>query len=66
MENIVHIENIFENIILAKRSIFCTVKLQDTATKISDALLQLFTVYTLFTKSNTNVFGTTLALVRYI
>ena len=29
-----------EIIILAKRSIFCTIKLQDRATKISDALLQ--------------------------
>ena len=35
-----------EIIILAKRSIFCTIKLQDTATKISDGLLQF--IYSLY------------------
>ena len=43
-------------VILAKRSIFSTIKLQDTATKISDALLQfIYSLYIIY--KNLQEFG---------
>ena len=56
----------YKSLISAKRLISCTTKLQGTATKKSDAFSPIYLHYLQHNKGTTNVFGSTLALVRYL